>query len=54
MPVEGQTISTPEVSRKIIELGQKGWELVDVETFVKGGDTNKIVYFFKREKGPGR
>ena len=50
MPVEGDKLSTPEISRKIIAIGQDGWELVDVATFVKGGNTNKTVYFFKRPK----
>jgi len=50
MPVEGEKLSIPEISRKIIAIGQDGWELVDVETFVKGGNTNKTVYFFKRPK----
>lgn len=50
MPVHGPTFSTAEASRKVIELGTEGWELVDVETFTTDGSTTKCVYFFKRLK----
>ncbi len=39
-----------DTSRKIVQPGSDGWELVDVETVVKGGTTTKVVYFFKRPK----
>lgn len=50
MHVDGDQLSSPEISRKIIGIGTDGWQLVDVETFVKGGDTTGTVYFFKRPK----
>lgn len=39
-----------DTSRRIVQLGNEGWELVDVETVVKDGTTTKVVYFFKRPK----
>jgi hypothetical protein len=39
-----------ETSRRIVQFGGEGWELVDVETIVKGGSTTKLIYFFKRPK----
>ncbi len=39
-----------ETSRRIVQLGGEGWELVDVETIVKDGSTTKLIYFFKRPK----
>ncbi|MFK7820467.1 MAG: hypothetical protein AB8G99_17230 [Planctomycetaceae bacterium] len=50
MTTDGPKLSTPEVSRKIIGLGNEGWQLVDVETYAENGTTTKAVYFFKREK----
>ncbi len=37
-----------ELSRQINELGNGGWELVDVENFIEEGTTVKTVYYFKR------
>jgi hypothetical protein len=37
-----------ETSRKIMQLGGEGWELVDVEAMCKDGSTTKLIYFFKR------
>ncbi|MDB4614208.1 hypothetical protein OAH18_00820 [bacterium] len=48
--IPGDKLSTPEISRKIIGLGNDGWQLIDVETTVKGGDTTAIIYFFQRQK----
>jgi hypothetical protein len=39
-----------ETSRRIVQFGGEGWELVDVETIVKGGSTTRLIYFFKRPK----
>ena len=39
-----------EISRKIVQLGGEGWELVDVESLVKDGASAKLIYFFKRPK----
>ncbi|WP_372721258.1 hypothetical protein [Novipirellula sp.] len=39
-----------ETSRKIVQLGGEGWELVDVESLVKDGASVKLIYFFKRPK----
>lgn len=50
MNVPGDQLSTPEVSRKIIGLGDDGWQLIDVESRIKGGDTTELIYFFKRQK----
>lgn len=50
VPVEDGFGSTPETSRKIVELGGDGWQLVDVETFAKAGTTTQMVYFFRRPK----
>jgi hypothetical protein len=43
-------VGDAEVSRKIVQLGDEGWELVGVGTFQKDGTTTKLVYFFKRPK----
>lgn len=46
---EGAGISkNPELARKINHLGSEGWELVDVETMIENGTTQKCVYYFKR------
>lgn len=37
-----------DLSRQINQLGNDGWELVDVENFAEEGTTVKSVYFFKR------
>ena len=50
MEVPGEKLSTPEISGKIIKLGNDGWELVDVETIIRSGATKKMIYFFKRPK----
>lgn len=39
-----------ETSRRIVQLGSEGWELVDVETLTKDGTTTKLIYFFKRSR----
>lgn len=36
------------MARKIVQLGDEGWELVDVETFQKNGTKDKLICFFKR------
>lgn len=43
-------ISTPEISRQIIKLGNDGWELVDVEGIIENGSTKTTVYYFKRPR----
>lgn len=39
-----------DLAKKINNLGDKGWQLVDVESITKEGTTQKTVYFFKRLK----
>lgn len=39
-----------DASRKIMLLGNEGWELVDVESLTNDGTTTKLIYFFKRPK----
>ena len=39
-----------DTSRRIVQLGGEGWELVDVEAITKDGATTKLIYFFKRPK----
>ena len=39
-----------ETSRRIMQFGGEGWELVDVEALTKDGTTTKLIYFFKRSK----
>ncbi len=39
-----------DTSRRIVQLGGEGWELVDVEALVKDGTSAKLIYFFKRPK----
>jgi hypothetical protein len=43
-------VSTPEISRRIMQLGNDGWELVDVENIIENGSTKTTVYYFKRSK----
>ena len=51
MAVEAeQSLGDETTSRKIIQLGSEGWELVDVESLSKDGTTTKLVYCFKRPK----
>jgi len=46
---DGKSVTAdPELARKINQLGSDGWELVDVETIVDSGITEKIVFFFKK------
>jgi hypothetical protein len=40
--------SEPETHQKVNELGDNGWELVDVENFFAAGETVKTVYYFKK------
>ena len=41
-------VSDEAFARKINQLGDDGWELVDVETLVQEGTTLKMMFFFKR------
>ena len=41
-------LSDAEHSRRIVQLGNEGWELVDVESITKDGTTTQTVYYFKR------
>ena len=43
-----QGFSTPELSKKMITLGQEGWELVSVTNLQTGGTTTKTAFYFKR------
>lgn len=40
----------PEFSRKINQIGDQGWELVNVLNFNTEGTTSRTVYYFKRAK----
>ena len=40
----------PTLARKINQLGDEGWELVDVETTARSGATFGKIFFFKRPK----
>lgn len=40
--------STPDLARKINQLGEDGWEMINVLNFQKEGTTNETVYYFKR------
>ena len=42
--------SDKEFSKKINELGNYGWELCDVESIQKDGNTTERIYFFIRPK----
>ena len=42
--------SDKEFSKKINELGNSGWELCDVESIQKDGNTTERIYFFIRPK----
>ena len=39
-----------ELSSKIIEMGDNGWELVSVSTVVDDGTTKSTIFYFKRPK----
>jgi hypothetical protein len=39
-----------DLSRKINQMGDSGWELVDVSTVVVEGTTAKTIFYFKRPK----
>ncbi len=39
-----------ELAEKINQLGNDGWQLVDVETRSQMGNTSSVLYFFKRPK----
>ena len=38
------------LSRQINQMGDDGWELVNVSTVVKDGTTAKTIFYFKRPK----
>jgi hypothetical protein len=44
----GEGLSDAEHSRRIVQLGNEGWELVDVENVTTDGTTAGTVYYFKR------
>lgn len=41
---------TPELSAKIVQLGDEGWELVTVSGVIRQGETTQTIFFFKRPK----
>jgi hypothetical protein len=48
---KGTTITSDrELARKINQIGDQGWELVDVESMSDGDDGEKVIFFFKRPK----
>jgi hypothetical protein len=47
---KGGIVTDPNLGRQINRLGDEGWELVDVETVIENGTTQKAVYFFKRPR----
>ncbi len=46
----GTGIADAAFSRQIVQFGNDGWELVDVESVDKDGTTTKTIYFFKRRR----
>lgn len=44
------SLKDPELAEKINQLGNNGWQLVDVETRTQMGNTSSVLYFFKRPK----
>jgi hypothetical protein len=48
---EGKDVTnSPELAQKINNLGDEGWQLVDVESVSEAGTTKKITFYFKRPK----
>ncbi|MHC4401068.1 MAG: hypothetical protein ACYTG0_15435 [Planctomycetota bacterium] len=43
-------VSDQDLNRRIIQLGNEGWELVDIENVTKNGTTITTVFFFKRSR----
>jgi hypothetical protein len=43
-------VTDATLARQIVEIGEKGWELVDVDSVNRDGTTVEMVYFFKRPK----
>jgi hypothetical protein len=39
-----------ELSRQINQMGNEGWELVNVSNVLKDGTTEKTIFYFKRPK----
>jgi len=51
LEIQGDQVSgSRETAQKINRRGDQGWELVDVESFVRDGSATKIVCFFERPK----
>ena len=40
----------PQLARQINQLGDDGWELVDVELITNAGTSSGKIFFFKRPK----
>lgn len=45
---ESPTVQNAELSRKIVKMGEDGWELVTVTPVVSEGTTIQTVFYFKR------
>jgi hypothetical protein len=50
-PLKGPSIQgDPKLGRQINQLGDEGWELVDVEIITNSGASSGKIFFFKRPK----
>lgn len=43
-------IDSSKLEMLLNELGNEGWELINTTDYALGGYTQKLIFFFKREK----